>query len=288
MTTDAQAAGRPAWWRGDDPGHRLAGKRAFVTGAGTAPDGGLLGVGEAISVLFAAQGARVALADIDRGRAEATLAMVKDVGGDGVVIVGDLTDVDDNRRCVDEAAEALGGLDVVVNSAALPGGGGSPADVKLESWDAVMDLNLRAAFLVGRHAIPHMRAAGGGAFVNISSVAASLGHGSGAYAASKAGLEGLTRDWAFIHGRENIRANSIEIGHIRTPMGSLGGDSVREIRRRAGLLGTEGSAWDVAWPAVFLASDESSWITGVMLPVDAGTSSTGAFAVSMLNARHPD
>jgi NAD(P)-dependent dehydrogenase (short-subunit alcohol dehydrogenase family) len=285
-TTNQQA--RPPWSRGDDPGHRLAGKRAFVTGAGTAPDGDLVGVGEAIAVLFAAQGARVAVADIAADRAEATLAMIADVGGEGIATVGDLSDVDDNRRCVDEAATAFGGLDIVVNSAALPGGGGSPADVALESWDAVMDLNLRAAFLVGRHAVPHLRAAGGGSIVNISSVAASLGHGSGAYAASKAGLEGLTRDWAFVHGRENIRANSIEIGHIYTPMGSLGGDAVREVRRRAGLLGTEGSAWDVAWPAVFLASDESGWITGVMLPVDAGTSSTGAFAVWMLNARSPE
>ena len=123
--------------------------------------------------------------------------------------------------------------------------------------------------------------------MNISSVAASLGHGSGAYAASKAGLEGLTRDWAYLHGRDGIRANSIEIGHIYTPMGSVGGDKVRETRRLAGMLGTEGDAWDVAWPAVFLASDESGWVTGVMLPVDAGTTATGSFAVSMLNARRP-
>ena len=113
--------------------------------------------------------------------------MIEEAGGDGTVIVGDLTDVDANRRCVDEAADALGGLDVVVNSAALPGGGGSPVDVELESWDTVMDLNLRAAFLVGRQR-SLSRDAGGGSVVNISSVAASLGHGSGAYAASKAGL----------------------------------------------------------------------------------------------------
>jgi NAD(P)-dependent dehydrogenase (short-subunit alcohol dehydrogenase family) len=287
MTDGTLSDQQPPWWRGDDPGHRLAGKRAFVTGAGTAPDGGLLGVGEAIAVLFAAQGAQVAIADVAEERAQATLRLVEAVGGKAVVTVGDLTDVEQNRRCVDEAATALGGLDVVVNSAALPGGGGSPVDVDLDAWDAVMDLNLRAVFLVGRHAIPHLRDAGGGSIVNISSVAASLGHGSGAYAASKAGLEGLTRDWAYLHGRDNIRANSIEIGHIYTPMGSLGGDTVREVRRQSGLTAVEGTAWDVAWPAVFLASDESNWITGVMLPVDAGTSSTGTFAMSMLNRRRP-
>jgi NAD(P)-dependent dehydrogenase (short-subunit alcohol dehydrogenase family) len=287
MTNGTTQPGRPAWWREEEAGRRLAGKRAFVTGAGTDPSGGLLGVGEAISVLFAAQGARVAVCDIADDRAQATLRMVDEVGGEGIATVGDLTDADDNRRCIDEAAAAFDGLDIVVNCAALPGGGGSPAKVKLESWDAVMDLNLRAAFLVGRHTVPHLIEAGGGSIINISSVAASLGHGSGAYAASKAGLEGLTRDWAYLHGRDNIRANSIEIGHIYTPMGSLGGDTVRETRRLAGMLGTEGDAWDVAWPAVFLASDESGWITGVMLPVDAGTTATGSFAVSMLNARRP-
>ena len=287
MTIQPIAGQRPPWWRGDDPGHRLAGKRAFVTGAGTAPDGGLLGVGEAIAVLFAVQGARVAIADVAADRAEATRQMVTAVGGDALVTVGDLTNVDENRRCVEEAASGLGGLDVVVNCAALPGGGGSPVDVDLEAWDAVIDLNLRAAFLVGRHAIPHLRDAGGGSIINVSSVAASLGHGSGAYAASKAGLEGRTRDWAYLHGRDNIRANSIEIGHIYTPMGNHGGDSVREVRRLSSLTAVEGTAWDVAWPSVFLASNESDWITGVVLPVDAGTSSTGTFAMSMLNRNQP-
>ena len=288
MDRDEHSAPRPAWWRGDDAGHRLAGKRAFVTGAGTAPDGDLVGVGEAIAVLFAVQGARVAIADIDRDRAAATLAIVERAGGDGIVTIGDLTKVDDNRRCIDETVEAFGGLDTVVNSAALPGGGGSPTSVPLESWDAVMDLNLRAAFLVARHAIPHLVEAGQGSIVNISTVAASMGHGSGAYAASKAALEALSRDWAYAHGRQNIRVNSIEIGHIYSPMGILSGDAWRDQRRRCGLLPTEGSAWDVAWPAVFLASDESGWITGVQLPVDAGTSSTGAYAVALLNDRNPE
>ena len=252
------------------------------------PGRDLVGVGEAIAILFAAQGARVAVADIDRDRAAATLAVVNGVGGDGIVAVGDLSNNDDNRRCNDETDEAIGGLDTIVNSAALPGGGGSPTRVSLDSWDAVMDLNLRAAFLVARHAIPHLVEAGGGSVINISTVAASMGHGSGAYAASKAGLEALSRDWAYAHGRQNIRVNSIEIGHIYSPMGILSGDARRELRRRCGLLPIEGLAWDVAWPAVFLASDESRWITGVQLPVDAGTSSTGAYAISLLNERNPE
>ena len=286
MSNEGEPAARPAWWRGDDPGHRLAGKRAFVTGAGTAPDRDLLGIGEAIAVLFAAQGARVAVADITRERADATLRMIDEVGGEGVVTVGDLTQLDDNERCVAEAVEAFGGLDIVVNSAAIPGGGRSPVDVGLETWDSVMAVNLHAAFLTARHTIPHLQAAGGGSIVNIGSVAAALGHGSGAYAASKAALGALTRDWAHVHGRENIRVNCLVVGHVYTPMGNRN-PGLRERRRRSGLLPTEGVAWDVAWPAVFLASDESRWITGVELPVDAGTSSTGAYAISLLNDRYP-
>jgi NAD(P)-dependent dehydrogenase (short-subunit alcohol dehydrogenase family) len=286
MADGDEPVSRPAWWRGNDPGRRLGGKRAFVTGAGTTPDGELLGIGEAIAVLFAAQGARVAVADIARERADATLRMIDEAGGDGVVTVGDLTQLEDNERCVAEAVDAFGGLDVVVNCAGLAGGGRSPVDVELDAWAAVMAVNLHAAFLTARHTIPHLQAAGGGSIVNIGSVAATLGSGSGAYAASKAALGALTRDWAYVHGRENIRANCLVVGHVYTPMASRSGHARRD-RRRAGLLATEGVAWDVAWPAVFLASDESQWITGVELPVDAGTSSTGALAMSRLNDRYP-
>jgi NAD(P)-dependent dehydrogenase (short-subunit alcohol dehydrogenase family) len=286
MTPAPGESDRPPWWRAADPGRRLEGKRAFVTGAGTAPGSSPLGIGEAISVLYAAQGAKVAIADISAERAEATAQMIADVGGESVVLVGDLTSESDTARCVSDAAEAFGGLDTVVNSVALPGGSGSPVDADLDTWDLVMGVNLYAAVLTARHAIPHLEAAGGGSIVNISSVAASRGHGSGAYAASKAALGGLTRDWAYLHGRRHIRANCLLVGHVYTPMGNVGGEDLREIRRQASLLGTEGTAWDVAWAAVFLASEESRWITGVELPVDAGTTSTGPFAHHLLMRRH--
>ncbi len=278
---------RQPWWREGDAGHRLAGKRAFVTGAGTTPGGDVLGIGEAIAVLFAAQGAKVAIADISAERAEATLGLIDDIGGEGLVTVGDLTILDDNARCVAEAVDAFGGLDTVVNSAALTRGGGSPVDVDLDAWDEAMAVNLRAILLTARHTIPHLVAAGGGSIVNISSIAATRGHGSGAYAASKAAMLGLTRDWAYVHGRDGVRVNCILPGHVYTPMGNQGGAETREQRRRAGLLPSEGVAWDVAWPAVFLASEESRWITGVELPVDAGTTSSAAFALQLLNERNP-
>jgi NAD(P)-dependent dehydrogenase (short-subunit alcohol dehydrogenase family) len=275
------------WSRAGDAGHRLTGKRAFVTGAGTTPGGDLPGIGDAVAVLFAAQGAKVAIADISAERAEATLRLVEDAGGEGVVTTGDLTLLRDNARCVQEAVDAFGGLDTVVNSAALSSGGGSPVDVDLDTWERVMSLNLYATLLTARHTLPHLIAAGGGAVINISSIAASRGHGGGAYAASKAAMLGLTRDWAYVHGRDGVRVNCILPGHVYTPMGDQGGPEVREQRRRAGLLPTEGVAWDVAWPAVFLASEESRWITGVELPVDAGTTSSAAYALQLLNDRHP-
>jgi NAD(P)-dependent dehydrogenase (short-subunit alcohol dehydrogenase family) len=278
---------RPPWWRGVEAGRRLAGKRALVTGAGTWTGGDLLGIGEAIAVLFAAQGAGVAVADVSGERADATLGLIADIGGQGIAVVGDLSSAEDNARCVQEAADRLGGIDTVVNCAALAGGGGSPVDVTIESWNQTMAVNLHATFLTARHTIPLMKQAGGGSMVNVSSIAAIRGHGAGAYAASKAAMLGLTRDWAYSHGRDHIRVNCILPGHVHTPMGRTGGDEMRDLRRSCGLLGTEGDAWDVAWPAVFLASDESRWITGVELPVDAGTTSSGPMAVQVLNERRP-
>jgi NAD(P)-dependent dehydrogenase (short-subunit alcohol dehydrogenase family) len=273
----------PAWARSVDAGRRLEGKVAIVTGAGSA--GGLLGIGDAIAVLFAAQGARVGIVDISPERAEVTRGLVDDVGGAGVVAVGDLTQPDDNARCVAEVVDHFGALDVVVNSAAIVGGGGSPVDVDLDRWQAVMEVNLTAAVLTAKHTIPHLRAAGGGAILNISSISATRAIGGGAYTASKAALLALTREWALTHGRDGIRVNAIAPGHVFTPMGDQGGDALREQRRRAGLLGTEGTAWDVAWPAVFLASEEARWITGVTLPVDAGTTAAAPLAVELLNRR---
>jgi NAD(P)-dependent dehydrogenase (short-subunit alcohol dehydrogenase family) len=274
------------WQRGTEAGRRLEGRVALVTGAGSAP--GLMGIGEAIALLFADQGASVGVVDISQERAEYTKALIDGIGGRGVAVVGDLTKEADSARCAAEVVDAFGHLDILVNCAAITGGGGSPATVDLTEWDAVMAVNLHAAVLAARYAIPHLQAAGGGAIINVASVAASRGHGAGAYAASKGALLALTRDWAYVHGREGIRVNCILPGHVFTPMGDQGPDEIRQRRRRAGLLGTEGDAWDVAWPAVFLASDEARWITGVEIPVDAGTTSSAAFAIGLLNDRSPE
>ncbi|HEY6532501.1 MAG TPA: SDR family oxidoreductase [Acidimicrobiales bacterium] len=277
------------WWRGVEPGRRLEGKRAFVTGAGTTPGGELLGIGEAIAVLFAAQGAKVAVADVSADRAAATLALIDEIGGEAVATVGDLTSEADSTRCVTEAAEAFDGLDTLVNCAAVsPTSGGRPAELDLAEWDRVMKVNLHATLLATRATIPHLQEAGSSSIVNISSIAAIRGLGSGAYAASKAALGGLTRDWAFLHGREGIRVNAILPGHAYTPMGDQGGEQIRKVRLRSALLPVEGVAWDIAWPAVFLASEESRWITGLEIPVDGGTTSITPLGGWMVNMRDPE
>jgi NAD(P)-dependent dehydrogenase (short-subunit alcohol dehydrogenase family) len=273
------------WSRGVDHGRRLLGKRALVSGAGTSPGTELFGIGEAIAILFALQGARVSVVDISRERADATRQLIDELGGDAITAVGDLTDQTDNARCVEMTVDAFGGLDTLVNNVALSQGGGNPATLSLDAWDQVMNVNLRAPLLTTRHSVPHLVAAGSGSILNISSIAAIRGFGSGAYAASKSALLGLTRDWAYLFGRDSIRVNCILPGHVFTPMGDQGGEVIRERRRRAGLLPTEGLAWDVAWPAVFLASEESRWVTGVELPVDAGTTSATAWAIQNLNER---
>jgi len=274
------------WERSVDAGRRLDGRVALVTGAGSGE--GLIGIGAAISVLFATQGAKVGVVDVSSERAERTRRQIDDVGGDCVVSVSDLTSPDDSARCVGAVADAFGRLDTLVNSAAIVGPGGSPIRTELSEWNATIEVNLTAAMLAAKNAIPHLRRAGGGAIVNISSIAATHGFASGPYAASKAALIGLTKDWAFLHGRDGIRVNCLLVGHAYTPMGVTGGEDMRDRRRRAGLLGTEATAWDVAWPAVFLASDEARWITAATLPVDAGTTSATAFGVSLLNEWFPE
>jgi NAD(P)-dependent dehydrogenase (short-subunit alcohol dehydrogenase family) len=142
----------------------------------------------------------------------------------------------------------------------------------------VLDVNLKSMMLTSKYAIPEMLEGGGGAIVNISSIAglrAGSGGASIPYAVSKGGVIALTTQMAVHHGRDNIRVNCIAPGHIYTPMVAAGmAEEMRHLRRRAGPLGTEGTAWDIGWAAVFLASDEARWITGVVLPVDAGLLAT--------------
>ena len=180
------------------------------------------------------------------------------------------------------AVERYGGLHILFNNVGILGQG-SVVDVDEDHWDRVLNVNLKSMVLTSKHAIPRMAEGGGGSIINISSVAGLRAGSTGAavpYAASKSGIIGLTAAMAVTHGRENIRVNCIAPGHIYTPMvaGTMPGET-RDLRRRAGPLGTEGDAWDIAWAAVFLASDESRWVSGIVMPVDAGLLATTPLAM---------
>ncbi|WP_030946173.1 SDR family NAD(P)-dependent oxidoreductase [Streptomyces sp. NRRL S-646] len=267
MSGDAPRAGGHL----DGHGERLSSRTALVTGAGSAGD--LPGTGAATALLFAAQGATVGVLDADAGRAEHTRALVEKDGGRAIALTADLTDEDAVRKAVDRLAEHTGRLDAVVNNAGVSGDDGTRA-----GWDRVFAVNVTGAMLVARAAHPHLVRAGG-TVVNVSSVAALRGFGSGAYGASKGALQSLTTDLAYAWGPDGVRVNCLVPGHLYTPMGDHGGDEGRELRRRANLLGTEGTAWDLAWAALFLAGPESRWITGAILPVDAGTTTATVLAM---------
>ena len=262
------------------PRLRLEGKIAIVTGAGSSGPG--VGTGKATATLFAREGASVLLVDRSAAQAEETLRDIREGGGEASIYEGDVTSSEDCRAMVDAAVERYGTVNVLFNNVGILGRG-TVVDVDEEHWDQVLDVNLKSMMLTSKHAVPRLVVGGGGSIINVSSIAGLRAGSGGAavpYAASKAGIVGLTTTMAVTHGRDNIRVNCIAPGHIYTPMvaGPMS-DEFRELRRRAGPLGTEGTAWDIAWAAVFLASDESRWVSGVVLPVDAGLLATTPLAM---------
>lgn len=253
---------------------RVEGKVAIVTGAGSTPGPGI-GTGKATAVVLAREGAGVLLVDLHPERAEDTAKLIAGEGGTAEVVAADVTRADDCEAMVQAAVDAFGTVDILVNNIGLASVG-TVVDTSEEAWDRAFDVNLRTAFLASKHVVPVMAAQAKGAIVNVSSVSALRGDGTVAYSAAKGGLSAMTVDMAYSHGRQGIRVNAIAPGHILTPMvlSAYGEgpntDYLKTLRNEAGLLGTEGTGWDVAWAAAFLASDEARWITGVTLPVDSG------------------
>ena len=260
----------------DRPG-RLEGKVAIVTGAGSSGPG--VGNGKAASVLFAREGAKVLLVDINTDHAQETLELITAEGGEASVFQADVTNADHCRSMVESAVERYGRLDILDNNVGVILRA-KFADIDPEDWDRVMTINLKSMMLASQSAIPRMIDSGGGSIINITSVAGIRAWSDAAYAASKAGIIGLTQTVAAEYGRYGIRANAIAPGAVYTPMVAWQlSDEAREIRRESTLLGTEGTAWDVAWAAVYLASDEARWVTGVLLPVDGGVTITSRYAL---------
>jgi len=252
---------------------RLDGKVAIVTGAGATGNEEFASIGQAISVLLAREGAKVLLVDLDEKSADITLAQIKEEGGEASVFLGDVTSSDDCRGMAEQVVSRYGKLNVLVNNVGISGPG-RVTDVDEDFWDRVIDVNLKSVMLTSKHAIPKMIEAGGGSIVNLSSIVglrAGSFSASHPYAASKGGIIGLSNSMAVHYGRDNIRVNCLAPGHIRSPMVAHNAtEEMLDLRRKAGPLGTEGTAWDVAWATVFLASEESRWVSGVTLPVDAG------------------
>lgn len=253
---------------------RVEGKVAIVTGAGSTPGPGV-GTGKASAVVLAREGASVLLVDLHPERAEETRRMIEDEGGTAAVFAADATRAADCEAMVAAAVESFGTVDILVNNIGLASVG-TVVDMAEDAWDRALDVNLRTAFLASKYAVPVMAAQGSGSIVNISSISALRGDGTVAYSAAKGGLTAMTVDMAYSHGRQGIRVNAVAPGHITTPMvHSVSAPGPRAefmdtMRSEAGLLGTPGTGWDVAWAVTFLASDEARWVTGVILPVDSG------------------
>jgi NAD(P)-dependent dehydrogenase (short-subunit alcohol dehydrogenase family) len=260
---------------------RLEGKTAVVVGAGQTP-GSTIGNGRATAVLFAREGAKVLVVDRDLASAGETVEMIVGEGGEAVAFRADITAEADCKALIDEAVGRLGRLDILHNNVGIGEGDGPVQRLEEAAWDRILTVNLKAMWLTLKYALPAMRVqGGGGAIVNISSLAAIAPAGIIAYEVSKAGVNKLTTSVAALNARHGIRCNAIMPGLMDTPMAieniaRARGESVEAVRAarnaRVPLGGRMGTAWDVAHAALFLASDEAKFITGVVLPVDGGMS----------------
>jgi NAD(P)-dependent dehydrogenase (short-subunit alcohol dehydrogenase family) len=253
---------------------RLAGKVALVTGAGSRGEG--IGNGKAASVLFAREGASVLCVDFYPERAEETVRMIEAEGGTASVAAGDVSHRDECHRLAALAVERYGRLDILQNNVGIPSDQPLEA-ITEEAWDTVMAVNVRSMVLAAQAAVPHMDNVGGGSIINISSIAGLRAYPprSTAYTTSKAAVVGLTLALAGQLGGRRIRVNCIAPGQVFTPLiAERLTDSGRQQRASNGLIKDEGTAWDIAWAAVYLASDEARWITGQVLAVDAGITIT--------------
>ena len=251
----------------------------MVVGSGTV-DPDWPGTGSATARLLAAAGARVAVVGRTSDHTQATCEFIAADGGDAFPVLTDATKDEDCQAATGATVERYGRLDVLVNNLGR-GVRGSVVDLSDEAWDESIDVNLRSVALMSRHAMPHLAAAGSSSIINVSSIAGIRAYGSAAYAATKGALVALTQDMAMAHGRDGVRVNLLVPGHLSTPMGSgHQSEEAREIKRRANMLEVEGTGWDVGWAAVFLASEEARFITGVALPIDGGVSASGPLAVA--------
>jgi len=258
---------------------KLNGKVAVVTGAGARGIG--WGIGQAIATLLARAGARLLIFDRDEAAANRTRESIEAEGGDAAIFVGDVTCSDDLRAMTNAAIEKFGRLDILVNNVGIHSKSGL-FNISEEDWLLRFTANVTSAFVAAKHAVPHMVKQKNGRIINISSIAAlrSSRVPGYAYGASKAALQRLTKDLALEFAPDGIRTNCIVVGMMDTPMSRAAyaehGRTPEEVeaamQTRDALVptGKQGSAWDIAYAALFLASDEAHYVNGIDLIVDGG------------------
>ncbi len=261
---------------------RLSDKVALIFGAGQGPGTGL-GNGRATALLFAREGATVLAVDRDLSSAEETVGLVRAEGGDAVALQADVVEEASIKAAIDYCVENYGRIDVLHNNVGISVAGGDAAvtEITVEAFDLIMAVNLRSAVLACKHALPHMRLRQSGAIINISSLAAIESYPWVAYKASKSAMIAFTKQVAIQNAEYGIRANVILPGLMDTPMavdtraaawGRTREDVAAERDAKVPLRHKMGTAWDVAHAALFLASEDARFITGVELPVDGGAS----------------
>lgn len=250
---------------------RLEGKVAAVTG-------GANGLGEAIALRLGEEGAAVALLDRDEQRGRAVAAQLQARGIRALFATADVTREDQVRAALEQTAKELGGLHVLVNNAGIEGANQPTHELPLQEWERVMAVNVTGVFLCTKHAIPHLRAAGGGSIVNISSIYGIVGGGDvPPYHAAKGAVRTMSKNDALTYAPDRIRVNSLHPGFIVTSMvqryaqhSGLDEKDVRQHLDSLHPLGGTGTPDDIAWGVVYLASDQARWVTGSELVIDGG------------------